>query len=261
MKDEKGHKLKHHSVFHCNNIIMKNVHGRKKRVKSGIFTLVELLVVMAIIALLASMLLPSLNNARMSAKGIQCLSNMKQLMTHNLTYLNDWNDYVPITTFADSGSNTNIWSPFYMKMQFAGYIKYRDRLLLCPLLDPGDTAATRTCNYGTAYNVLGYNMSSVMRSANGIGAMPKINQFKTPSKPAAFFDAKINSSGSGCNGEMGSNYYAYYSTPLSYNSFTIRHRPLPINCAFLDGHASNIDIRDISMLFVWFPSSINSVIH
>lgn len=60
------------------------------------FTLVELLVVVAIIAILAGMLLPALNNARRMAKKIDCVNNLKQWGVGFTLYTDNYKEYFPL---------------------------------------------------------------------------------------------------------------------------------------------------------------------
>jgi prepilin-type N-terminal cleavage/methylation domain-containing protein len=71
------------------------------------FTLIELLVVIAIISILAGLLLPVLAGAKLRAKKLKSLSNLKQLGVAAQLYINDNNGYFAMNnpTAADSSNS------------------------------------------------------------------------------------------------------------------------------------------------------------
>ena len=95
--------------------------GMRKR----IFTIVELLIVIAIIAVLAAMLLPALNKARSRARAAQCLNQLRQNTLDIISYADDYGGYAPICTKLD-GYNYS-WARLLWKM---GYSK--PQMFVCP---------------------------------------------------------------------------------------------------------------------------------
>jgi prepilin-type N-terminal cleavage/methylation domain-containing protein len=105
------------------------------------FTLVELLVVIGIIAVLISILLPALSNARWSARRVNCMSNLRQVGIGMAIYAHDNEGFTPVEKFDTSyatnytyyvrdSSGADIWSDVGLLYEY-GYLK-DGRIFYCP---------------------------------------------------------------------------------------------------------------------------------
>ena len=100
------------------------------------FTLIELLVVVSIIALLVSILLPSLSKARELAKAAACMSNLKQLGITTQCYVNEYNGYLPPRK-QDSMTSTSGYRYWPSMLTTAKLLDSRD-VFYCPSWKPRD---------------------------------------------------------------------------------------------------------------------------
>jgi prepilin-type N-terminal cleavage/methylation domain-containing protein len=102
------------------------------------FTLVELMVVIAIIAILAALLLPSLSRAKASAKRVDCLNNLRQIALGIHLYAGDNGDTLPaMPNVSGDTLATNDCGIFYKRLirnyvGLQGPSSPQDRLFACP---------------------------------------------------------------------------------------------------------------------------------
>jgi prepilin-type N-terminal cleavage/methylation domain-containing protein/prepilin-type processing-associated H-X9-DG protein len=95
--------------------------SRDETGRDGGFTLVEMLVVMAIIAILMAMLLPSISRAKARANQTSCLNNMRQLDLAATMYASDHDEEFPARRIP-----TNAW-PHKLKPYFVNW-----QIIACP---------------------------------------------------------------------------------------------------------------------------------
>ena len=81
------------------------------------FTLIEVLAVVAIIALLVSILLPSLSSARKKSRATVCLTNLHRLAHAVEFYLHNFNVYPPVRLTQVYNIHTTQWESFYLDIK------------------------------------------------------------------------------------------------------------------------------------------------
>jgi prepilin-type processing-associated H-X9-DG protein/prepilin-type N-terminal cleavage/methylation domain-containing protein len=181
------------------------------------FTLIELLLVVAIIAILSSILLPALGKARGMAKKIYCAGNHKQLWTGINLYIPDYDDYFVLGGY----DINNRWYHYTNR-----YLN-NELIFKCP--------ASKEFSFGSYIN-LGYNIFHLGRSdwyGGGIYEPCKTNFLKKPSETLMICDTW----------DVGNPARGYYYM-LTY-SWTNAGAPAPIhnntmNILWADGHCDSM---------------------
>jgi prepilin-type N-terminal cleavage/methylation domain-containing protein/prepilin-type processing-associated H-X9-DG protein len=114
--------------------------------RSG-FTLIELLVVIAIIAILAAILFPVFAQARDKARQATCQSNLKQLGTAIMMYVQDYDESYPL--YSMFPSETPHWydmiNPYIKAQNFTSSIFY------CPSVGKKSIGGNEAAGYGVNY--------------------------------------------------------------------------------------------------------------
>lgn len=131
-----------------------------KIMRRKIFTIIELLVVVSILAILVALLLPALNSAREKAKEITCTSNLKQIGTASFSYSDDNDGRLPQA--ADDASAI-LAKHLANYMGTAEYTLEQKGVWFCPSYEklPSDNGTTQY--YGS------YNPINVHNYALGAG--------------------------------------------------------------------------------------------
>jgi prepilin-type N-terminal cleavage/methylation domain-containing protein len=231
-------------------------------IRSRAFTLIELLVVIAIIAILAAILFPVFAKAKMAAKSVSCLSNLKQIGLAFQMYLNDYDDSFPVlyqqqanaVGDTDSGYASGEWtipqgaqniatyaSQYSVRAIMSPYIK-NDQIWICP----SDSASNPNYVPGVPYTSYPYRYymyhtlaSDSLSSFDG-GRIYNISMFSEVSNTWEFYEAEPYH-------DFGR--YQPNANPNDGNWQASTHW----NYSFLDGHVKTVPV-DLSQSSGIWPS-------
>ena len=145
---------------------------KRSALKYEAFTLIELLIVVAIIGVLVSLLLPAVQSARAAARRTQCINNMRQIGLAMHQFCNTHSGQFPQT--AHNGT-TKSWI-----YTLAPYLEDVDAIRICP----DDPAGKERVEVKST----SYVLNNYLTSSTAPGAVRNINKMQATSKTIIVFE-------------------------------------------------------------------------
>lgn len=234
-----------------------------------IFTLIELLIVVAIIAILAGLLLPALSSARKKAQAVSCLSNQKQTGLMFQMYANAYDDFMPMAKDHWGNGNAVTWASQVLRASSflpdgewgitltsadPGVAQKLDNLyrpLRCPsvpLVSSNQRRAPMLQVYGFNAFMTGFWIDYRKDLSSYLFRRPKLQQigttrinnglyvYKRPSRMIVVIDS-YDSSGTSCGYDLGTGQPGqFFWGPVGNLAPHLRHNGR-VNALMLDGSA------------------------
>jgi prepilin-type processing-associated H-X9-DG protein len=220
------------------------------------FTMIELMIVIALIIILASMLLPALNKARNTAKGIMCVNNLKQLSVCFEYYASDFDEW------CCSGNLSGVYWCYYFKDNYP----VKPANFYCPSSSVQSATVDRyNISYGLKYRTFGYYLSSGASGQLFAHKKGEISKFGRDSTLIVFADScplneKNNfEKAAGAEGSLIEGWWnvdPFVSGSLCYAVSTRRHNGA--NCLFFDGHISKLSPVEAQDSKYYYPIMWNN---
>ena len=201
--------------------------------------------VIAIIAILASMLLPSLAKARDKARTIDCLNNQKSLRLYMMMYELDWNDILFPTTLNITAAATGQpvgcnWGRVLMEQNYVrkgGNQAALIRELQCPA-KKGKTLTQFNVDYRypnvDATGSYHYGLNSMPHSVTPTNKIRSLRELRFPAKTSSLADTH-----QGNPNVIGRHSFRYDNSSQEWMLLDFVHTNCSMcNVAYIDGHAA-----------------------